>query len=56
MFDAKLSQGFQSFQALHVGAHEEVEVIKQGDATVTLPAALVHDLIEALRLAGRGGL
>jgi flagellar biogenesis protein FliO len=56
MSHTKLSQVFQIFQALHVGSHEDVVVIQQGDATITLPAALIHELIEALRLASQGEL
>jgi hypothetical protein len=49
-------QVFRGFDAIHVGSQADVVHIKQGDATITLPAALVLDLIEALRLASSGEL
>lgn len=45
---------FQAFDALHVTSEFDVVVITQGNNTITLPSALVTDLLEALRLAAEG--
>lgn len=56
MIENNHHQVFEGFAAIHVGSHSDVVHIKQGEFAVALPAALVPDLIEALRLASRGDL
>ena len=56
MTTSNFHQVFPSFAAIHVGSDADVVQIQQGDLIITLPAALVPDLIEALRLAHQGDL
>jgi len=56
MTENNYHQVFQSFQAIHVGSHSDVVHIKQGEFAITLPAALIPDLMEALELARKGEL
>lgn len=52
----KHHQVFQGFDAIHVGSKDDVIHIQQGDISITMPAALAPNLIEALDLARKGEL
>jgi len=56
MTPTKLNQVFPSFEAVHVASKEDIIFIHQGSATITIPSALVAQLIDALELAHRGDL
>jgi hypothetical protein len=56
MTETKHHQVFQGFDAIHVGSQADVVHIQQGDVTITLPAALVPDLVATLELARQGEL
>ena len=56
MIPTKLNQVFPSFEAVHVASKEDAIFIHQGSATITIPSALVVQLIDALELAHRGDL
>jgi len=56
MIPTKLNQVFPSFEAVHVASKEDAIFIHQGGATITIPSALVVQLIDALELAHRGDL